>query len=63
MSASQLEMSSLKLVLPEKRNDMSVTADTFQVEMWPYVSSADSWSEVEVQRSTAVWSSDLEVKT
>ena len=36
---------------------MSVILDTSQVEMWPYVSTASSTSEV--HKLTAVWSSDL----
>ena len=37
---------------------MSVIADTSQVEMTPYVATAEV--ALEVHKSTAVWSSDLE---
>ena len=40
---------------------MSVTADTSQVEIGPYVASAQA--ALEVHMLTAVWSSDLEVNS
>merc|ERR1719181_782076 len=58
---SQPEMSSLKvgeigcehchgpLTQAQKIYDMSVTADTFQVAMFPYVASAEARSEVEAE--------------
>ena len=41
---SQLEMSALKSYMPEKRWFMLVTAETFQLEMGPYVAVAEAGS-------------------
>ena len=41
---SQLDMSALKLYMPEKRLFMLVTAETPQLEMGPYVAVAEAAS-------------------
>ena len=44
LDVSQLEMSALKLLMPEKSPAMLVTAETFQLEMGPYVAVAEAAS-------------------
>ena len=44
LDVSQLEMSALKSYMPEKRWLMLVTAETFQLEMGPYVAVAEAAS-------------------
>ena len=44
LDVSQLEMSALKSYMPEKRWLMLVTAETFQLEMGPYVAVAEAGS-------------------
>ena len=44
LDVSQLEMSALKLLMPEKRLAMFVIAETFQLEMGPYVAVAEAAS-------------------
>ena len=44
LDVSQLEISALKSCMPEKRWLMLVTAETFQLEMGPYVAVAEAAS-------------------
>ena len=44
LDVSQLDMSALKLPMPEKRLFMLVTAETPQLEMGPYVAVAEAGS-------------------
>ena len=44
LDVSQLDMSALKLLMPEKRLAMLVIAETFQLEMGPYVAVAEAAS-------------------
>ena len=44
LDVSQLDMSALKSCMPEKRLFMLVTAETFQLEMGPYVAVAEAGS-------------------
>ena len=44
LDVSQLDMSALKLYMPEKRLFMLVTAETPQLEMGPYVAVAEAAS-------------------
>ena len=44
LDVSQLEISALKLLMPEKRWLMLVTAETPQLEMGPYVAVAEAAS-------------------
>ena len=44
LDVSQLDMSALKLYMPEKSSFMLVTAETSQLEMGPYVAVAEAAS-------------------
>ena len=44
LDVSQLDMSALKVLMPEKSKFMLVIAETFQLEMGPYVAVAEAAS-------------------